>query len=208
MGISQIFTTTTQGIKPVVKPAWCWAGARAAWMAGEPIYLHPPPTPVPCISQEQPQGPQKLLPALVPPKQGRQDVYLGSCAPTVLPAPCGTSRKEAQPQHLPVTQNHPGKERMGTHQQLAHRAALERSHFPFAAQITCCSTSGSAAQGLPVPNTPPLAPAGTSHLVPAWIAPRADKKLQLMLLAGGKGAPAVPNNPEGEGTCQEAAGLL
>lgn len=122
--------------------------------------------------------------------------------------PCGTSRKKAQPQHLPVTQNHPGKERMGTHQQLAHRAALERSHFPFAAQITCCSTSGAAAPALPVPNTPPLAPAGTSHLVPAWIAPRADKKLQLMLLAGGKGVPAVPNNPGGEGKCQKAAGLL
>lgn len=88
------------------------------------------------------------------------------------------------------------------------RAALERSHFPFAAQITCCSTSGAAAQGLPAPNTPPLAPAGTSRLVPAWIAPRADKKLQLMLLAGGKGAPAVPNNPAGEGMCQQAAGLL
>lgn len=35
--------------------------------------------------------------------------------------------------HTEPQQIHPGEERMGTYHQLAHRAALERSHFPFAA---------------------------------------------------------------------------
>lgn len=98
-----IYHCTSQGIKPVVKLPWHWAG--------EPNYLHPSLSPVSCISQEQPQGPQKLLSALVPPKQGRWHVNLGSCAPTIYPAPCRTlrcrtSRKKPQPLHLPVTQNH------------------------------------------------------------------------------------------------------
>lgn len=46
-------------------------------MVGELIYLHPSLTPVLCISQEQPQGPQELLSTLVPPKQGRQHMNLG-----------------------------------------------------------------------------------------------------------------------------------
>lgn len=91
-----IYHCTSQGIKPVVKLPWHWAG--------EPNYLHPSLSPVSCISQEQPQGPQKLLSALVPPKQGRWHVNLGSCAPTIHPAPCGTLRcRTSRKKHSPST---------------------------------------------------------------------------------------------------------
>lgn len=183
-----------------------WGQSCLGWGAHLPA---PPSHPCALHQPGAATGPTETAPSPGTTKAGQIGHEPGELCPhSCAPSLWDKQKKKAQPQHLPVTQNHPGKERMGTHHQLAHRAALERSHFPFTAQITCCSTSGAAARGLPAPNTPPLAPAGTSRLVPAWIAPRADKKLQLMLLAGGKGAPAVPNNPAGEGMCQQAAGLL
>lgn len=98
-----IYHYTSQEIKPVITLPWHWAGDGAAWMVGESIYLHPSLTPVLCISQEQPQGPQELLSTLVPPKQGRQHMNLGRGPHT---PSCSLWDKEKNHHHLPVTEKH------------------------------------------------------------------------------------------------------
>lgn len=176
------------------KLPWCWAGSP---------FTCSPLIPGPCISQEQPQGPQKLLSALVPPKQGRWDVNLGSCAPTVHPAPCGISTKN---QHsLSTSQAHRTTAKPPRKREDGHSPSAGSQGSPGEVPLSLCSTNHLL---LHIRNCSTRSACskhsstGTSRnlSVPAWIAPRADKKLQLMLLAGWKGAPAVPKNPGGEGT--------
>lgn len=68
--------------------------------------------------------------------------------------------------------------------------------------LCCCCPSISSTQQhkVEIKRLPPPVPAATLQLAGAWIVPSADKKLQLMLLEGGEGAPAAPNNPGGTET--------
>lgn len=106
MGIPQIFITI-QGIKPVVKLPWCWAGAELpAWLGP-----HLPASPSHPCALHQPgaaTGPSETALSPGTTKAGQTGHEPGELCPILLLV--GQAGTKAQPQHLPGTQNPQGRE--------------------------------------------------------------------------------------------------